>query len=97
MSLPNHSSQNLDADSAEGLLSVEPKKRQVEVQFLLRILQTTKLRSAQALGLVARATPDERFSQAYSRMQHPVFRELSRVLEQSVPQKTGFGKFRARD
>lgn len=77
--------------------SAEPEKQRIELSFLERFVNAKAVESAKELRFVAKMTPETRFAQSHAQMQNPVFRLLSSLLEQSVPEEKGFGKFRGRD
>lgn len=87
----------LDNQGLAGLLSAEPEKQSIELSFIQRILQTNKAETAKALALAAKVTPEQRFSSAFSRMQNPIFTKIAQVMERSVPESSGFGRFKGRD
>lgn len=89
---------NTHSDSAEStspadVLSDEPARRSVELAFLRRITYTAKLAGTAILNNAAQAEGDT-VAANLGRMQSPVFNQLARALEQSIPGGTGFGRFR---
>lgn len=68
------------------VLSVQPA-------FLRRITDTAKVTGAAILSKAAQAEGDT-VAENLARMQSPVFKQLARALEQSIPDGTGFGRFR---
>lgn len=86
------------SDSAESarhtdLLSDEPALRSVELAFLRRIADAAKLAGTAILSKAALGEGDT-VGANLARMQSPVFKQLARALEQSIPDGTGFGRFR---
>ena len=79
------------------LLSAEPEKQSIEVAFIQRCLQTNRAETAGVLAMAARVTPGQRFSAAFAQMQSPVFTKIARAMELSVPETSGFGRFKGRD
>jgi len=77
--------------------SVEPEKRSIELAFLQRLLDATKVESAAASRFGSEMMSEERISNAYAQMRSPVFIGLASILEKSVPEEMGFGKFSERD
>jgi len=78
------------------LLSAEPERQRIENSFIQRFIKTSKAESAKALAL-AELTPEQRFSAAFIRMQNPIFTRIAGALERSVPETSGFGRFKGRD
>ena len=75
------------------VLSVEPARRSVELAFFRRITDTAKVTGAAILGKAAQAEGDT-VAANLARMQSAAFKRLARTLEQSIPDGTGFGRFR---
>lgn len=87
----------LENQGLVNLLSKEPEKQSIELSFLQRFLQTNKVETARALAMAARVSPEQRFSATFARMQSPIFNEIAKVMERSVPETSGFGRFKGRD
>lgn len=77
--------------------SAEPEKQRIELSFLERLVNAKAVESAKELRFEAKMTPEKRFAKSYDQIRNPVFRLLSNLLEPSVPEEKGFGKFRGRD
>jgi hypothetical protein len=89
----NSRSDSAEAASPADVLSVAPIQRAVELAFLRRITDTVKVTGAAILSKAAQAEGDT-VAANLARMQSPVFKQLARALEQSIPEGTGFGRFR---
>lgn len=76
--------------------SIDPEKQKIELSFLQRYVDAKEVESAKELHFVVKVTPENRFSAAHSKMQSSAFRVLSSLMEKSVPEEKGFGKFRGR-
>lgn len=77
--------------------SAEPEKQKVELLFLQRYIRAKEVESAKELRAAAKITPETRFSTAYDKMLSSSFRAFSTLLEKTVPEETGFGKFHGKD
>jgi hypothetical protein len=86
----------LDDHGLTNLLSAEPEKQSIEIALIQRFIQTSKVETARALAL-ADLTPEQRFSAVFARMQSPIFTKVARALERSIPETSGFGRFKGRD
>lgn len=75
------------------LLSVDPAQRAVEIAFLRRVTDAAKVTGTAILDKAAHDEGDT-VAKNLARMQNPVFKRLARALEQSIPDGTGFGRFR---
>ena len=73
-------------------LSAEPGKRSVELAFLSRLMDAAKTAGAAVLKRADRGAPS--VANSLEQMQNPVFQRAARAMEQSIPVKTGFGRFR---
>ena len=60
-------------------------------------MQLNKVESANVLAMAARVTPEQRFSAAFTRIQSPIFTKIARIMDHSVPETVGFGRFKGRD
>lgn len=87
----------LESQGLDSLLSKEPEKQSIELAFIHRFLLTNKAETARVLASTARVTPKQRFSAAVARMQSPIFTQIAKVMELSVPETSGFGRFKGRD
>lgn len=82
-----------ESASPTDVLSVEPIQRAVELAFLRRITDAAEATGKAILSNAAQAEGDT-VGANLARMQDPAFNRLARALEQSVPEDTGFGRFR---
>jgi len=77
---------------ADPALSADPGKRRVELEFVQRLLDLA-FNAVEFAG--ATRPPRDTFAVGFARMNDPRFVQLSHELEKSVPERSGFGKFRA--
>jgi hypothetical protein len=89
----NTRSDSAEAASPADVLSVEPARQSAELAFLRRIADAAEATGKAILSKAAQAEGGTVAVQL-SRMQSPVFKRLARALEQSIPDGTGFGRFR---
>lgn len=87
----------LENQGLANLLSEEPEKQSIELSFIQRCMQMNKVETAKVLALAARVTPEQRFSAAFACIQSPIFTKIARVMEHSVPETSGFGRFKGSD
>ena len=74
-------------------LSLDPTRRSVELAFLRRVTEAARGAGSAILGKAAQIEGDS-VSANLARMQSPVFKRIAHVLEQTIPEDTGFGRFR---
>lgn len=81
-----------ESASPADVLSDEPARRSVELDFLRRITDASEATGTAVLSKAAQAEGDTVANMA--RMQNPVFKRLARALEEAIPTDRGFGRFR---
>lgn len=74
------------------LLSDEPGRRSVELNFLRRLRDNLDVQSARVIEAAAKR-PLEVFSGQYELMHGPLFNELAKVMTGDVPEDEDFGPF----
>lgn len=74
-------------------LSLDPARRSVELAFLRRVTEAARGAGSAILGKAAQIEGDS-VSANLARMQSPVFKQIAHALEQTIPEDTGFGRFR---
>jgi hypothetical protein len=74
-------------------LSLDPARRSVELAFLRRATEAARGAGSAILGKAAQIEGDS-VSANLARMQSPVFKRIAHALEQTIPEDTGFGRFR---
>ncbi len=77
----------------DDLLSAEPEKRTIELQFFNRFLGRAKTFAARSLMVADTSKPDDSFSANYARMTSPGFKTFFDNLEKTVPERKDFGRF----
>lgn len=80
-------------DSLLKVLSRDPELRKVELEFLRRMLQAARASGA----AIPPQAEDRSFELDLATMQTPIFQDLAHLLEHSVPEAVGFGRFRGNE
>jgi len=88
------SAAGLDAD---GLLSIDRERREIELAFARRLLNAMGASSSLLLDAARQEAPAGDVNRQLERLQLPVFAVLARALEADVTKDQGFGRFRGKD
>lgn len=79
----------------ERVLSSDPARRRVEIDFVARLVSIGKATGEVVLNASkAAGKREDVFFTSLKAIQNPIFEQISSVLEKDVPEQEGFGKFK---